>query len=59
NRLIGAIIAVCFGLSFLFSRLAALSGISGGTKTIILIVVISAIASILFPVADEDDREDS
>ncbi len=59
NRLIGAIIAVCFGLSFLFSRLAALSGISGGTKTIILTVVISAIASILFPVADEDDREDS
>ena len=59
NRLIGAIIAVCFGLSFLVSRLAALSGISGGTKTIILTVVISAIASILFPVADEDDREDS
>ena len=59
NRLIGAIIAVCFGLSFLFSRLAALSGISGGTKTIILTVAISAIASILFPVADEDDREDS
>ena len=59
NRLIGAIIAVCFALSFIFSKLSALSGISGGTKTIILTVVISAIASILFPVADEDDREDS
>ena len=59
NRLIGAIIAVCFALSFIFSKLRALSGISGGTKTIILTVVISAIASILFPVADEDDREDS
>lgn len=59
NRLIGAIIAVCFALSFIFSKLSALSGISGGTKTIILTVVISAIASILFPVADEDDREDN
>lgn len=58
NRLIGAIIAVCFALSFIFSKLAPLSSISGGTKTIILTVVISAIASILFPVADEEYKED-
>ncbi len=58
NRLIGAIIAVCFALSFIFSKLPLLSSISGGTKTIILTVVISAIASILFPVPDEEEKED-
>ncbi len=49
NHLIGALIAVCFIASFIFSKLPLFAAISGGTKTIILTVVISAAAALLFP----------
>ena len=49
NHLIGALIAVCFIASFIFSKLSVFAAISGGTKTIILTVVISAAAALLFP----------
>lgn len=55
NKIIGVIIAVCFALSFLFAKLPVFASISGGTRTIILTVLIAAAASILFPVADEDE----
>ena len=54
NRLIGAIIAVCFVSSFMMSRLALFSGISAGTRTIILTIVISSVAAICFP---HDEKE--
>lgn len=54
NRLIGCIIAVCFVSSYAFSKLAVFSSISDGTKTIILTIVISALAALLFPIKDEE-----
>ena len=57
NRLIGILIIISFIASYAFAYLPALSGISGGTKTIILTVAISSLAAILFPHA-EDDEED-
>ncbi|MCR5590026.1 MAG: AzlC family ABC transporter permease [Lachnospiraceae bacterium] len=56
NRIVGALIAVCFLLSFFFSKLSVFSGISGGTKTIILTVVISAAAALLFPRNEEETQ---
>ena len=56
NKLIGAIIAVCFILSYTFSKLPVLSGISEGTRTIILTVVISALAAVIFPHKEEADE---
>ena len=56
NRIVGALIAVCFILSFLFSKLSVFSGISDGTKTIILTVVISAAAALLFPRNEEESQ---
>lgn len=53
NKLIGAIIVVCFILSYAFSKLPLLSGISEGTRTIILTVVISALAAVIFPHKEE------
>lgn len=53
NRLIGAIIAVCFVSSYIFSKVTLFSGISSGTKTIILTVTISSIAALIFPKKDE------
>lgn len=55
ERIIGIIIVICFVLSYAFSRMKIFSFISSGTKTIILTVVISALASILFPKKDEED----
>ncbi len=49
DKKIGLIIAFCFAASFAFAKISAFSDISGGTKTIILTVVISAAAAALFP----------
>ncbi len=49
NKLIGALIAICFAASYAFSHLSLMSNISSGTRTIILTVVISAAAAALFP----------
>ena len=46
---LGIIIPVCFAASFLFSKLAVFASISAGSKTIILTILISAAAAILFP----------
>ena len=55
NKLLAAIIAVCFAASFAASRLPWLSTLSDGTRTIILTVVIATLAAILFPRKDEED----
>ncbi len=53
NPVILCCVAASFGLSFLFSRLPALSGISSGTRTLILSVLIAGLAALLFPVKEE------
>ena len=57
NIKIAAMILVCFIASFAFSRLSVFSGISGGTKTIILTVAISAVMALLFPHTDNDQSD--
>ena len=51
-------IALCvffgFGMSFLFSVLKAAEALSPGTRTIILTVVISCAAALLFPVKEDE-----
>jgi len=53
NRVIAGCVAVSFLLSFSFTYLPLLSGISAGFRTILLTVVISLGAAILFPVKEE------
>ncbi len=57
NRVILALIPISFAASFAFSRLKMLSVISSGTKTIILTVVISAAAALMFPSDDTAEKE--
>ena len=57
NRIIAALLLVSFILSFSFSRLPLLSSISEGTRIIILTLILSAGAAILFPVKDEDNKD--
>ena len=57
NRVILGCVVVSFALSFLFSRLPALSGIGSGTKTLILSVLIAGLAAVLFPLKEEPADE--
>ena len=50
DRLLGLLILVSMAASWLFARLPLFDGISGGMKIIILTVLISGVAAVLFPV---------
>lgn len=49
DKVIAGLIIICFLLSYITTSLPGLAGISSGTRTIILTIVISAIAALLFP----------
>ena len=55
NRVIAFFVLVSFAASFAATYLPLISQLSGGTRTIILTVLISAIAAILFPVNEAED----
>ena len=55
NRVIALFVLISFAASFAAAYLPLLSQLSGGTRTIILTVLISAIAAILFPVSEEEN----
>ena len=54
SRVIAGLVAVSFALSFVVSSWEALAAVSSGVKTIVLTVVISLAAALLFPVKEED-----
>lgn len=55
DKVIAVLVIISFIASFSFSRLPMLSSMSEGTRTIILTVVISALAAILFPVKQKEN----
>ncbi len=57
NRVIAVLVLLSFALSFMFSRLPALAGISESMRIIILTVALSALAALIFP-HDEEEQED-
>ncbi len=59
SRIIGVTVAICFAASYAFSKLQVFNAISSGTRTIILTVVISAGAALLFPVKDNTGEDAS
>lgn len=56
NKVIAGTVAVSFIMSFIFSRTPVLSKISSGIRVILLTVVISLAAALLFPVKQEEDE---
>ena len=56
NKLLAGLIVVSMILSLLFTILPLLSEIPSGTTTLILTIVISAVAAILFPVKEETEN---
>ena len=57
NLIVAALVVISFVLSFACEYLLGISALSGGTRTIILTVAISAAAAVLFPVKQEADHE--
>ena len=57
HRIVAILIAISFVLSYLAARLPLFAGISSGTKTIILTVVIASVAAILFPHPEAEDDD--
>ncbi len=57
NRVVAACVICSFLLSGLFSVLPVLSGISAGTRTILLTLLIAGGAALLFPVREEESAE--
>lgn len=55
NRIVAIFVLISFLASFAAASLPYISQLSGGTRTIILTVAISAAAAALFPVRDEDE----
>lgn len=57
NKIVAALVVVSMALSFAFSKIPVISGISSGMRVIILTVVISLAAAILFPIDDVKGEE--
>ena len=55
NKIIAILVMVSMALSFVFSKLPLLSSISSGMRVIVLTVLISLAAAVLFPREEEDD----
>lgn len=56
NKVIAGVVIISFVLSYLFNRIDIFEGISSGIKIIILTVVISLAAAIMFPVSEETEK---
>ena len=54
SKIVAGVIIVSFVLSYIFSTLSVLKGISSGIKIMILTVIIATVAAILFPVKEEN-----
>lgn len=53
NRVIAGVVLLAMAASFAFTRLPLVSGLSAGTRTILLTLLIAGGAAILFPVKEE------
>ena len=57
NKIVAGLIVISFVASFIFNKAAVFAGISSGIKIIILTVIISLAAAILFPVENIEKKD--
>ena len=57
DRVVAGLVLAGFAASFAFAALPVFSGLSAGTKTLILTVAISSAGALLFPVPGEEGKE--
>ena len=58
NKIVAALVIISFAMSFAFSRLPIISAIPEGIRIILITVVISVGAALLFPIKDNKEKED-
>ena len=58
NKVIRGLVIIAMAASFLFTKIPVIKNISSGMKVIILTVVISAVAAVLFPIPDENTGDE-
>ena len=56
NRVVAVLVPVCFVSSFILSVIPFFSELTEGTRTIVLTVLIAAVAALLFPIKEGDDE---
>lgn len=56
NRVVAGLIVISFAASYVFHKAAVFANISSGVKIIILTVILSLAAAVLFPVKQEKER---
>lgn len=57
NRVVGVLVVLSFTASYAALKLPLLSSLSGGTRTILLTVVIAGAAALLFPVPQKKEEQ--
>lgn len=57
DRVVAALVAISFALSFCASRIPLFSSVSEGTRTIVITLAVSAAAALLFPRPAEEDSQ--
>lgn len=55
SRIVAALVAISFALSFVCGYLPGIRKLSEGTRTILLTVLISGVAAVLFPVKEDEN----
>ena len=58
NKVIRGLVIIAMAASFLFTKIPVIKNVSSGMKVIILTVVISGVAAVLFPLPDEEKEEE-
>ena len=59
DKVVAMLVAISFALSFACNYLPGVSVLSDGTRTILLTVLISSVAAVLFPVKDQEAEHDA
>jgi predicted branched-subunit amino acid permease len=59
DKVVAGLVVLSFALSYFSLHLPLLSGLSSGTRTIVLTVALSALAAVLFPVNRKEERDDA
>ena len=57
NRIVAALVLISFALSFACGYIPGIASLSDGTRTILLTVVISGAAAVLFPVKAQEEAD--
>ena len=57
HRIVAVLIVISFVLSYIANEATVFASISSGTKTIILTVLIAAVAAIVFPHPEVEDDD--